>query len=177
MTENSSEAEDEKDDVTEKEIKKSMNEREEDEEEDENKDEEDKESEEEEELETEEEEEEEEEEEAETEEDEEEEEEETKTKPEQPKCSGVGSSFSVERADSALSTQEDTPKLLKPQRVEPIRVTPPPPAADCNATGNPTIVEDVLERILSDDPELTEVNLNNIDDISKVKPVRTETIC
>ena len=177
MTENSSEAEDEKDDATEKDRKKSMTEREKDEEEDEDKDEEDKESEEEGELvteeeEDEEEEEEEDEEELETEEDEEEDER-SESKPELAKCSGVGSSSSVEKADSALSTQEDTPKLLKPQRVEPVHVTPPPPAADCNATGNPTVVDDVLERVLSNDPELTEVNLNNIDDISKVKLLRT----
>lgn len=97
-----------------------------------------------------------EEEEEEEDEEEEEEEQDNKSKPEPTKDSRV------------LTPQDDAPMLLKPQRVEPMRLTPPPPPVDPNATGNPTVVDDALQQVLSDDPELTEVNLNNIDDISKV---------
>uniref|UniRef100_A0A3Q3E497 Leiomodin-3 n=1 Tax=Labrus bergylta TaxID=56723 RepID=A0A3Q3E497_9LABR len=62
--------------------------------------------------------------------------------------------------------------LLKPQRVEPMRLTPPPPPVDPNATGNPTVVDEVLQQALSNDPELTEVNLNNIDDIAQGTLIR-----
>uniref|UniRef100_A0A3B5MAX2 Leiomodin-2 n=1 Tax=Xiphophorus couchianus TaxID=32473 RepID=A0A3B5MAX2_9TELE len=48
------------------------------------------------------------------------------------------------------------------QKVEPVRLTP----------GNPTVVEDALQRVLSDDSELTEVNLNNIDDITQETLIR-----
>lgn len=60
------------------------------------------------------------------------------------------------------------PTLLRPQKVEPVRLTPPPPPEDLNSSGNPTVVDDALQRVLSDDSELTEVNLNNIDDITQV---------
>lgn len=66
------------------------------------------------------------------------------------------------------SVHEVKPTLLRPQKVEPVRVTPPPPPVDLITSGNPTVVEDALQRILSDDSELTEVNLNNIDDITQV---------
>lgn len=106
--------------------------------------------------------EEEEEEEAETEEEEEEEEEaevieDNKLKPEASKDSGT------------LKPLPEPQVLLKPQRVEPIRLSPPPPPADPNATGNPTVVDEALQRVLRDDCELREVNLNNIDDISQVR--------
>lgn len=61
------------------------------------------------------------------------------------------------------------PELLKPQRVEPMRLIPPIPPVDPNMTGNPTVVDDVLQRAVDNDPELTEINLNNIDDISQVR--------
>lgn len=61
-----------------------------------------------------------------------------------------------------------SPMLLRPQRVEPLRVTPPPPPVDPNMTANPTVVDEALQRVLSNDSDLTEVNLNNIDDISQV---------
>ncbi|MEQ2174684.1 hypothetical protein GOODEAATRI_010265 [Goodea atripinnis] len=60
------------------------------------------------------------------------------------------------------------PTLLRPQKVEPIRLTPPPPPVDPNSSGNPTVVDDALQRVLNNDSELTEVNLNNIDDIKQV---------
>lgn len=142
MTEESSGAEDEKDVENEKEQKKpgKQKEREEEDEEEEEDEDEEEESEEEEEAVTEE------------EEDEEEEEHDNKLKPEPSKDSGAPMS----------------PMLLKPQRVEPMRLTPPPPPADPNMTGNPTIVDEALQRVLCNDSELTEVNLNNIDDISQV---------
>lgn len=112
-----------------------------------------------EEKEEEEEEEEDEEEETETEEEEEEEEviEDNKLKPETSKDSGT------------LTPQLEPQVLLKPQRVEPIRLSPPPPPADPNANGNPTVVDEALQRVLRNDCELREVNLNNIDDISQVQ--------
>lgn len=94
------------------------------------------------------------------EEDEEEEEQNNKSKPEPSKNSGQVTSWA------------ENLTLLKPQRVEPIRRTPPPPPpppADPNTTGNPTVVDDALQRVLRNDSELTEVNLNNIDDISQVQ--------
>jgi len=71
--------------------------------------------------------------------------------------------------ETEAQSRADTPMLLKPQRVEPMRLTPPPPPADPNAMGNPTVVDEALQRALGNDPELTEVNLNNIDDISQVR--------
>uniref|UniRef100_A0A3B5APJ2 Leiomodin-3 n=1 Tax=Stegastes partitus TaxID=144197 RepID=A0A3B5APJ2_9TELE len=71
-----------------------------------------------------------------------------------------------------LTSRSDTPTLLRPQRVEPVRLTPPPPPVDQNTTGNPIVVDDALQRVLSNDPELTEVNLNNIDDISQETLIR-----
>lgn len=141
MTEESSGAEDEKDVENEKEQKKpgKQKEREEEDEEEEEDEDEEEESEEEEEAVTEE-------------EEDEEEEHDNKLKPEPSKDSGAPMS----------------PMLLKPQRVEPMRLTPPPPPADPNMTGNPTIVDEALQRVLCNDSELTEVNLNNIDDISQV---------
>lgn len=153
MTEETSEGEEDKDDENEKEQKKNEKQSEE-EEEAENSDEEEEEEEEETESEeepvTEEEEEE----------DEEEEEQNNKSKPEPSKNSGQVTSWA------------ENLTLLKPQRVEPIRRTPPPPPpppADPNTTGNPTVVDDALQRVLRNDSELTEVNLNNIDDISQVQ--------
>ncbi|KAK1906800.1 Leiomodin-2 [Dissostichus eleginoides] len=64
------------------------------------------------------------------------------------------------------------PMLLRPQRAEPIRLTPPPPPADPNATGNPTVVDEALQQALNNSPELTEVNLNNIEDISQETLIR-----
>lgn len=74
---------------------------------------------------------------------------------------------------SLLQAQANNP-TLKPQRAEPVRLTPPPPPpppppVDPNATGNPTVVDDALQKVLSNDPEVTEVNLNNIDDVSQVQ--------
>uniref|UniRef100_A0A3Q3K270 Leiomodin-3 n=1 Tax=Monopterus albus TaxID=43700 RepID=A0A3Q3K270_MONAL len=92
--------------------------------------------------------------------DEEEEEQNNKSTPEPIKDCGQDTSWA------------DTPKLLKPQRVEPMRLTPPPPPADTNTIGNPTVVDDALQRVINNDPELTEVNLNNIDDISQETLIR-----
>ncbi|KTG35819.1 hypothetical protein cypCar_00028761 [Cyprinus carpio] len=39
-------------------------------------------------------------------------------------------------------------------------------------SGNPTVVDEVLEKILSNDPDTTEVNLNNIDNISQDTLIR-----
>lgn len=61
-----------------------------------------------------------------------------------------------------------SPMLLRPHRAEPLRITPPPPPVDPNMTANPTVVDEALQRVLSNDSDLTEVNLNNIDDISQV---------
>lgn len=69
----------------------------------------------------------------------------------------------------ASTPQAEAQVLLKPQRVEPIRLTPPPPPADPNANGNPTVVDAALQGVLRNDCELREVNLNNIDDISQVQ--------
>ncbi|XP_068611215.1 leiomodin-2 [Brachionichthys hirsutus] len=146
VTEGNSSGEDEKDVENEKEKEQTDEDEEEDEEE------EGEESEEEEEAVTEEEEEEDEE--------EEEEERDNKLKPGPSKDPGE----STPRADA--------PTLLKPQKVEPMRLTPPPPPVDPNATGNPTVVDDALQRVLSDDPKLTEVNLNNIDDVSQDTLIR-----
>ena len=151
MTDENSGAEDEKDVENEKEQNKHETQKQKEDEDEEEEEEEEEESEEEEEAVTEEEEDQEEEEE------EEEEEQGNILKPEPSKDSG------------ALMSQAETPMLLKPQRVEPMRLTPPPPPADLNATGNPTVVDEALQQALSDDPELTEVNLNNIDDISQVR--------
>ncbi|KAK5876945.1 hypothetical protein CesoFtcFv8_026245 [Champsocephalus esox] len=158
VTEENSGEEDEKDVENEKEDKKEKEEEEEEEpdEEEDEEEEEEIESEEEEEAVTEEEEEDEEEEEEEEEEDEEEEQN-TKSEPEPSKDFG------------ALSS---APMLLRPQRAEPIRLTPPPPPADPNATGNPTVVDEALQQALNNSPELTEVNLNNIDDISQETLIR-----
>lgn len=72
--------------------------------------------------------------------------------------------------DSVASTpQAEAQVLLKPQRVEPIRRSPPPPPADPNANGNPTVVDEALQGVLWNNCELREVNLNNIDDISQVQ--------
>uniref|UniRef100_A0A8C5NDP1 Leiomodin-3 n=1 Tax=Gouania willdenowi TaxID=441366 RepID=A0A8C5NDP1_GOUWI len=71
---------------------------------------------------------------------------------------------------SQLVSQASSPMLLKPQRVEPMRLTPPPPPLD--VPGNPIVVDDALQRVLSNDPDLTEVNLNNIDDISQENLIR-----
>ncbi|CDQ74924.1 unnamed protein product [Oncorhynchus mykiss] len=68
---------------------------------------------------------------------------------------------------SPLSVVISSPSLLRPPRVEPMRLTPPPPPLDPNADGNPTVVDEALERVLNNDPELKEVNLNNIEDISQ----------
>lgn len=94
-----------------------------------------------------------------------EEEQDNKSKPETSKDSG------------SLASQVENPTLLKPQRVEPIRRTPPPSPADPNTSGNPTVVDDALQRALSNDPELTEVNLNNIDDVSQVLKERKIPNC
>ena len=152
VTEENSGAEDEKDDENEKEQTKYEKPNQDEEEEDED-DEEEEESDEEEEPVTEEEESSDDEEE----EVEEEEEDDDKLKPEPSRDSG------------AKSPQADAQMLLKPQRVEPMRLTPPPPPADPNTTKNPTVVDEALQRVLSNDSELTEVNLNNIDDISQVQ--------
>lgn len=154
-TEENSGAEDEKDAENEKEQTKyekpnQEEEEEEEEKEDEDDEEEEEECDEEEEAVTEE-------EENDDDEEEEEEEDDNKLKPEPSRDSG------------ALSPQADVQMLLKPQRVEPMRLTPPPPPADPNTTRNPTVVDEALQRVLSNDSELTEVNLNNIDDISQVK--------
>lgn len=148
VTEESSGAEDEKDAENEKEQKKNekLKETEEEEEEQEEEEDEEKESEEEEEAVTEE------EEEGDDEEEEEEEKQNDKLEFEPSKDSG------------ALMSQ----MLLKPQRVEPMRLTPPPPPPDPNITGNPVVVDEALQQVLNNDSELTEVNLNNIDDISQV---------
>lgn len=39
--------------------------------------------------------------------------------------------------------------------------------ASDRASGNPTVIEEALEQILCDDPTMSEVNLNNIEDISQ----------
>uniref|UniRef100_A0A672R947 Leiomodin-2 n=1 Tax=Sinocyclocheilus grahami TaxID=75366 RepID=A0A672R947_SINGR len=39
-------------------------------------------------------------------------------------------------------------------------------------SGNPTVVDDVLEKILNNDPDTTEVNLNNIENISQDTLIR-----
>lgn len=149
MTEETSEGEADKDDENEKEQKKNEKQSEEEEEAENSDEEEEEETESEEEPVTEEEEEE----------DEEEEEQNNKSKPEPSNNSGQVTSWA------------ENLTLLKPQRVEPIRRTPPPPPppADPNTTGNPTVVDDALQRVLRNDSELTEVNLNNIDDISQVQ--------
>lgn len=77
--------------------------------------------------------------------------------------------FTPEPHFVASAPQAETQVLLKPPRVEPLRLSPPPPPADPNATGNPTVVEDALQGVLRNDSELREVNLNNIDDISQVE--------
>uniref|UniRef100_A0A3Q0SLF9 Leiomodin-2 n=1 Tax=Amphilophus citrinellus TaxID=61819 RepID=A0A3Q0SLF9_AMPCI len=71
-----------------------------------------------------------------------------------------------------MTSRVENLTLLKPQRVEPMRLTPPPPPVDPNTSGNPIVVDDALQRVLRNDPELTEVNLNNIDDISQETLVR-----
>ncbi|KAJ3612313.1 hypothetical protein NHX12_020589, partial [Muraenolepis orangiensis] len=75
----------------------------------------------------------------------------------------------TEEEEEEEAKEEEESKSKPEQPKEPALLTQ---TADCNATGNPTVVDDVLERILSDDPELTEVNLNNIDDISQENLIR-----
>ncbi|KAM9854965.1 leiomodin-2a [Aulostomus maculatus] len=46
------------------------------------------------------------------------------------------------------------------------------------ASGNPIVIEEALEKILSDDPTMSEVNLNNIEDISQETLLRfAEALC
>uniref|UniRef100_A0A3B1J862 Leiomodin 2 (cardiac) a n=1 Tax=Astyanax mexicanus TaxID=7994 RepID=A0A3B1J862_ASTMX len=40
------------------------------------------------------------------------------------------------------------------------------------ASGNPTVVDEALEKILSNDPDTTEVNLNNLDNVSQESLIR-----
>lgn len=148
MTEENSETEEEKDNENEKEQKRYEKEDEEQEQANEEEDEEEESEGEEEEAVTEEE---------EDDDDEEEEKQDNRSKPEPQNYCGHKTS------------PAETPMFLKPQRVEPMRLTPPPPAADTNMTGNPTVVDEALQQVLNNDPELTEVNLNNIDDISQVQ--------
>uniref|UniRef100_H3DMB1 Leiomodin-2 n=1 Tax=Tetraodon nigroviridis TaxID=99883 RepID=H3DMB1_TETNG len=75
--------------------------------------------------------------------------------------------------DSVAPTpQAEAQVVLKPQRAEPIRRSPPPPPADPSANGNPTVVDEALQGVLRNDCELREVNLNNIDNISQETLVR-----
>ncbi|KAK7913597.1 hypothetical protein WMY93_013808 [Mugilogobius chulae] len=80
-----------------------------------------------------------------------------------------------EKSSSRFVTSE-APTLLKQPRAEPMRLTPPPPPpplpASDQASGNPTVVDDVLQKVLSNDPEVTDVNLNNIDDVSQETLIR-----
>uniref|UniRef100_A0A8C6KT55 Leiomodin 2 n=1 Tax=Nothobranchius furzeri TaxID=105023 RepID=A0A8C6KT55_NOTFU len=73
------------------------------------------------------------------------------------------------------SLKTNKPTFLKLQRAEPIQLIPPPPPpppVDLNANGNPTVIDDAFQRVLSNDLQLTELNLNNIDDISQETLVR-----
>lgn len=99
---------------------------------------------------------------------EEDEEEEAETEEEDEEEVEEDNKFIPETHSLASTPQPEAQVLLKPPRVEPMRLSPPPPPADPNATGNPTVVEEALQGVLRNDCELREVNLNNIDDISQV---------
>ena len=69
----------------------------------------------------------------------------------------------------------------KVSRVEPMRTETTDQnlnATSDRASGNPILVDETLEQILSDDPTVSEVNLNNIEDISQEKLLRfAEALC
>uniref|UniRef100_A0A3P9LBB3 Leiomodin-2 n=1 Tax=Oryzias latipes TaxID=8090 RepID=A0A3P9LBB3_ORYLA len=88
---------------------------------------------------------------------EEEEEEEEQVKSEPMKHSELGRALVIK------------PPPVKPAVVESASPTPP---GDPNTSRNPTVVDDVLQRALNNDAELTEINLNNIDDISQETLIR-----
>uniref|UniRef100_A0A3P9JK09 Leiomodin-2 n=1 Tax=Oryzias latipes TaxID=8090 RepID=A0A3P9JK09_ORYLA len=92
-----------------------------------------------------------------TEDDEEEEEEEEQVKSEPMKHSELGRAL-----------------VIKPSPVKPavVKSASPTPPGDPNTSRNPTVVDDVLQRALNNDAELTEINLNNIDDISQETLIR-----
>ncbi|XP_055974297.1 leiomodin-2 [Sorex fumeus] len=113
---------------------------------------------------TEEEQEEEEEEEDEEEEDEEEEEEEEEDSEEEENERGMNGTVN--------SCSVNGPKTFKSQ-IENINLTnghskrsTEAPTAAIHPCGNPTVIEDALERIRNNDPDTTEVNLNNIENIT-----------